>query len=395
MGGWWACLSSERLMGEITSWEMFDTFLRETFKNFQRNGFKNIPIIDDFNIKGTFQRDFGNFDTVEDKVRIFFFDYRQSKIIETEIPDINRRKIKFYFQNLYDENGKDDENGKFLFKISMIDEDTIKIKFQERTSKVKYDSSIYFSECLNRAYEKCNKLADSEENKIIAYRFSNSGMTEDIFFKERVEDFCLRHNFSYISKSENIAVPEWTLTDIYNQEYSLKISNIAGSPCIFFTKLAPSAVLREDGTDENDLLIHIADDLKKEFQTFSNLFQREIVKKVYRLLDVKKWFQVKKQPQSWEENYVAIEKVRVGFKELIVKIDSNEPQLCKKLKRWFKKLLELHFGLRARQLGSRKKYELFYEHRITNAIAEHIMDEPGVNEAFAHFQSSLQQCGAL
>ena len=76
-------------------------------------------------------------------------------------------------------------------------------------------------------------------------------------------------------------------------------------------------------------------------------------------------------------------------------IPLERTELCEKLKRWFKKLLELHFGLRARQLGSRKKYKLFYEHRITNAIAEHIMDEPGVNEAFAHFQSSLQQCGAL
>ncbi len=67
----------------------------------------------------------------------------------------------------------------------------------------------------------------------------------------------------------------------------------------------------------------------------------------------------------------------------------TEHQLREKLKRWFKKLLELHFGLRARQLRSRKKYKLFYEHRITNAIAEHIMDEPGVNEAFAHFVKIL------
>ena len=160
--------------------------------------------------------------------------------------------------------------------------------------------------------------------------------------------------------------------------------------------------------DDDGFLEHIAMDLNNEFQTFSDLFQPSIDNKVKRLLHVQNRFQVKEEPQSWEENYVAIEEMRKKFKNMIVMMETTEslpdnsksisleiPELSEKLKRWFKKLLELHFGLRARQLGSRKKYKLFYEHRITNAIAEHIMDEPGVNEAFAHFQSSLQQCGAL
>ena len=291
----------------------------------------------------------------------------------------------------------------------MMDKVTITISFQQHTPNVIYNSSIYFSRCLERAYERCNKLADSEEKKIIAYRFSNSGMTKDNFFEERVQNFCSHHEFHCNSESKDIDVPEWTLTDTNNQQYYLTISNIQAAPCILFEKLAPSAVLREDGTDENDLLIHLAKDLQNEFNTFSNLFQPKIVKKVVRLLDVKKWFQVKEQPQSWEENYVAIEEMRKQFKNMIVMIEKNNslpvnpdlirpkslPEICEKLKRWFKKLLELHFGLRARQLGSRKKYSIFYEHRITNAIAEHIMDEPSVNEAFAHFQSLLQQCGAL
>jgi hypothetical protein len=390
-------------MGEITSWKMFNTFLGEKFKKFSDH-YRTFRFTTQFDPKGTFRSDFGNFDTVEDRVRIFFFDPPNTRIIETEIPKISENVLEFYFQDLKD------ENGKFLFKISMIHEKTIELIFQQRNSEVIYNSSIYFSRCLDRAYEKFKKLADSKENKIIAYRFSNSKMTKDNFFEERVEDFCSRHNFRYNSEPKDIVVPEWTLTDKNDQKYSLTISNIPAGPCIFFKKLAPSAVLREDGTDENDLLIHLAEDLQNGFNTFSNLFQPNIDEKVERLLDVEKWFQVKEQPQSWEENYVAIEEMRKQFKNMIVMIEKNNLlpvnpdrisledsplEICEKLKRWFKKLLELHFGLRARQLGSRKKYSIFYEHRITNAIAEHIMDEPSVNEAFAHFQSLLQQCGAL
>jgi hypothetical protein len=161
---------------------------------------------------------------------------------------------------------------------------------------------------------------------------------------------------------------------------------------------------------DDDFLRQIAVNLKIEFETYSKFFDQNIDKEVRSLLNVEKWFQDKKQRLAWKENYDTIEKVRVVFEKVIVNINSNqllpvnpgsledelEPsQLCNKLKGWFRKLLELHFGLRARQLRSRKKYKLFYEHRITNAIVEHIMDEPGVNEAFAHFQSLLRQCGAL
>ena len=377
-------------MDAIEAWETFDIILTKRFKFFLSESGNSGGVTTDIHIEPTFQSDFGNFDTVEDQVRLFFFKYRGKQIIETKIPEISEEELKFYFQNLTD------ENRKFLFKISKTGkEGWYKIHFEERKSEDIYDSSNYFSNCLDRAYEKFNKLADS-----VLYNFSNSEMNEDTFFEEKVEEFCSRQNFDCNSKESDSPVAKWTITDRNNdQKYSLTISNIQSDPFIFFEKLAPSSVPGEDETYEDGLLIHLAADLETEFKTLKKLFKGKLDTEVRCLLDVKKWFRVKEQPPSWKENYVAIEKVRKQFENMIVILNHDDPnsqsfvldkpETCEKLKRWFKKLLELHFGLRAQQLRSRKKYKLFYEHRITNAIAEHIMDEPGVNEAFAHFVKIL------
>ncbi len=294
----------------ISGWDSFETFLEKKFKKFENPLSTRWGLTTDFQIiEPTFQSDFGNFDKVEDKVRSFFFTYQKIRIIETEIPNIRTEEVEFYFQTLKNSNIQMTRN--FLFKISKIDEEGwYEIIFAERESI--YDSSIYFSDCLNRVYEKfqkIHKLADVEETKVIGYNFSNSEMNQENFFEERVQAFCLHHEFNCISEPNDGYLPKWTITDTNNQKCSLTISNIQGGPCIFFQKLAPSAVLGEYETDKNDLLIHLAQDLKNEFETFKELFKGELDTEVPCLLDVEKWFWVKEEPQSWKENYVAIEKV--------------------------------------------------------------------------------------
>lgn len=356
-----------------------------------------------FKVDKKFESEFDNFENVEDKVRSSFFGLTNKKIIETEIPNISRTKMEFYFHYSFN-------NNQFPFYVAITNKETRTIFIRKRGIAVIDDPSTYFLQCLDRAYERFTFLTESEKEKRNGYSFSNSHMDQDNFFGKIVEEFCYRRRFSCeFLKGESTNVYDWIIIDRNKLKYYLTISNIPSSQMIFFEKLAPSAVLGEYETDKNDLLIHLAQDLINEFETFKKLFKNDLLKEVYGLLNVEKWFRVEEQSQTWKENYVAIEKVRKQFENMIARLKHNPfpvnpelfedgletSQLREKLKRWFKRLLELHFGLRARQLRSREKYKLFYEHRITNAIVEHITGEPGVNEAFAHFQSLLRQCGAL
>lgn len=398
-------------MVEIENWETFDTILNTMFSTFTENR-QTLKI--DFEIDLDFKDKFDNFDILEEKVR-YFFSNSGNSVTEIFISEKKPNVSSFYFQYTDKQN--------LPFEISITNESSRTIQFKPLES-VSYNSSDYFLQCLHRAYERFTKLTNSENEKIGYPFFKHREMEKTMFFNEAVQEFCIVENITHRIHSQTDNLYKYTIIRPNSQDCLLTISNIGSSPMILFEKTASSAESKDDNgdkgnndipvahpVDEDGLLQHIAQDLKQEFDTFSKNFPPSLNKTIQQLLTLNRWFQNSEEPLAWKENYETIEKVRVQFEKKIAMINKSrrppvnpellEPELQDqdklraKLKRWFKKLLELHFGLRARQLRSRNKYKIFYEHRITNAIAEHIMDEPGVNEAFAHFQSLLRQCGAF
>jgi hypothetical protein len=86
---------------------------------------------------------------------------------------------------------------------------------------------------------------------------------------------------------------------------------------------------------------------------------------------------------SWKRNHMLIEHVRATLTGALAHAPTREQQ---RIKAWFRGLLELHFGLRYRQLRTRRRYREFFAVPLLFADPK-ATAACGLDEALAHFHA--------